>query len=764
MAAVGLVETLRYVVEADTSAGVKGNEDFADSAQKAADKAELARARVIDLERAIARRRGGASAVQTARLDIARRDAEQSVLALKKVQQQAAGVAASSTMAGRALSSMGIAGVTTGAMVASGIAVAGAAVGKFAKDGVDTYVANVSAARDYQRVTGASMEASSRLAYALRRLGVDGEAGQQALFLLGRNIDEHPEKFRAAGVEIERTREGAADSIETLHNLADAYAASSDQAERNAMAAGLVGRGARDLLPFLAQGRAGIEQLYAAADDAGAVVDEADKERVKEYKASVRELTESVENLKLRVGEAAVGPMTMMANGLDELIDKSGSLASRLAEGFDASPLTRPFEAATKWLVKIPLVRDHLVSLSGPAGTSADALDEMARSAADLAQRLDDLARSELEVANATLTQRGSNLSLQRSAISVAQAQQALNDLHLEAEQRARAVADAEQGIADARERLTDATADVAEAQAEYDKVVNGYGASSREAAEAQERLNDAMRSARGAELDVAEAYDNVEDALRAYNEALAAHGQGSDEAQDALRAYERAQLDKENAEARAREATQASRDAQDGYTDAVSGTGPASEAAKAAQEELTEAQKRQRDAARAVEAAERSYKDALDAGRGAAMARRSAELALQEALLSQEQAYVNYARGVAEAAKATAEANGGTLTQAEYNGLLAKSLDAITKSAPYAREALGAFFDLLEEGAGGASDYDPVDVGTAHRDRVPTRTASGGMSITVPLVIDGRVFAEAVIPDVMSAQRRFTESGGSTR
>src|SRR5207245_950524 len=107
---------------------------------------------------------------------------------LNKLAQHSPAAASAVTKINNVVGDLGPAGIAAGA----GLLVAGGAVAGFAAKGVQAFSDYTAQALKVQRVTGATAEDSSKLAYTLRELGLDVDSTAPALGRFGKNIDEQP--------------------------------------------------------------------------------------------------------------------------------------------------------------------------------------------------------------------------------------------------------------------------------------------------------------------------------------------------------------------------------------------------------------------------------------------------------------------------------------------------------------------------------------------------------------------------------------------
>lgn len=239
------------------------------------------------------------------------------------------------------LQGMGVTGVRTGDLLKAGLAagatVAGAAIVKFGKDSVDAFVDGAGAVRDFSRASGATAEESSRFVAVLDDMNLSADTGATAIFRLGRNVEDGGEKLKEYGVEVAKNKDGTTDLTGTLLNVADAYTRIDDPATRAQLVQDAFGRGGRDLIPILEQGRQGLESFFAEAEKNHQIFSQEDIDRAREYELALDSLDDAVEGLQRSAGEALIPTLTSVANTTastittaDELTASVGGLAGTL--------------------------------------------------------------------------------------------------------------------------------------------------------------------------------------------------------------------------------------------------------------------------------------------------------------------------------------------------------------------------------------------------------------------------------------------------
>src|SRR5689334_13768173 len=101
---------------------------------------------------------------------------------------------------------MGSAGNVAGTLLKAGVAggaiAAGAAVSKFALDGVDKFGSLTAQVREFSRTTGASAEDSSKLTFALKELGIQPDQAEKGFFRLEKTLGNNSDALQKYGVQV----------------------------------------------------------------------------------------------------------------------------------------------------------------------------------------------------------------------------------------------------------------------------------------------------------------------------------------------------------------------------------------------------------------------------------------------------------------------------------------------------------------------------------------------------------------------------------
>lgn len=230
------------------------------------------------------------------------------------------------------LQKFGIQGEATGAILSAGVAggaiAAGAAVTKFAVDGVNSFVNLAGEVRNFQRVSGASAEDSSRMVAVLDDMGISADKGASAMFRMSRTVAEGGDGLRQYGVEIAKNRDGTTNMVETLLNVADAYTETEDAGTRAALVQEAFGRGGKDLIPILEQGREGLRDFFAEAEKNHQIFSQEDLQQARDYELAIDSLQDSMQGLQRSAGQALVPTLTTVADSTADTITTADELTS----------------------------------------------------------------------------------------------------------------------------------------------------------------------------------------------------------------------------------------------------------------------------------------------------------------------------------------------------------------------------------------------------------------------------------------------------
>lgn len=218
--------------------------------------------------------------------------------------------------------------------------------------------------REVQRVSGTTAQQASGLTYAFEKLGIGASTGAAAIFQLERRAGDGKLSLEKFGTSVKRTSDGSLDLVGTLGNIADAYQRTQDPARRAALLMNAFGRQGKTLIPILAQGRDGIKNLFDEAGRTNHLLDQGDLDRAKEFTLAVRELGQTFDGLKIKLGNAltpALTQLTETGTSLVQIADQAGvfDVMAQGAKGW-ADALTSPVAIVRAWTDELGLTSNKV--------------------------------------------------------------------------------------------------------------------------------------------------------------------------------------------------------------------------------------------------------------------------------------------------------------------------------------------------------------------------------------------------------------------
>ena len=299
-------------------------------------------------------------------------------------------------------------GIVDGAMAsirnAAGIAksaLGGLAVGLVGGLGAGALTSSIKAVVDYgdrlndvSKATGASVEQLSFLDYAAKQSGTSLEGITGSIGKLQKNLVEVANgggKAAAKALDtlgISSKQLLQVDLVTQLSTLADALGQVKNPSERAAIANAIFGKSARDILPLLADGSAGVRGLADEFRALGAVVT---KEEAEKFDA----LNDAIGKFQTAAAGTAKTITSELAPSLTKMFE---SLAKGVAQGDGKSGFEKWSDSLRLWTaeLKVTIAEANLATQSGFVDKLASAFGGSAK------QRIDK-ARRELEAARAAL-------------------------------------------------------------------------------------------------------------------------------------------------------------------------------------------------------------------------------------------------------------------------------------------------------------------------------------------------------------------------
>lgn len=198
---------------------------------------------------------------------------------------------------------------------------AGFGVKKIVSESTDAFNQLASTTKTLARIAGGTTEQVSALAGGMRMAGLDSDKTQVALTMFSKNVgnaNDGGEKAAAMAAKLGTNFLDASGNIkpmsELLPSLADRFQSMPNGAEKTALAMQLFGRSGAQMIPFLNNGAAGIEQFTDKAKSMGLVLDDASMSIWSKARVSMREYSAAVQGAKASLGQDLVPVITAVSN------------------------------------------------------------------------------------------------------------------------------------------------------------------------------------------------------------------------------------------------------------------------------------------------------------------------------------------------------------------------------------------------------------------------------------------------------------------
>ena len=180
---------------------------------------------------------------------------------------------------------------------------------------------------------GISVEALSTLRFAAQLSDVSLETLQKGIKGLSQNIAEAntgigdgAQVFEALGVSV-KNADGSMKSTEAvLLQVADVFANLEDGAVKTALAVKLFGKSGMDMIPFLNQGAAGINQLTAEAERLGLKLTTETARSAEAFNDNLTALKASSSSLGIALARDFLPELTNITNAMREAANEAGTL------------------------------------------------------------------------------------------------------------------------------------------------------------------------------------------------------------------------------------------------------------------------------------------------------------------------------------------------------------------------------------------------------------------------------------------------------
>ncbi len=234
---------------------------------------------------------------------------DQTKTALASVKANLEGLSVAASKVNGVLAGLGAA-LSLGALVAAG---------KHALDTADEL-------SKLSQKTGLSVESLSLLKPVAEQAGTSMEGlakGLQKLatsmFDAAGGMKEPKDAFDQLGVAFADASGKLRPTEEVLLDLADAFAAMPDGAQKSALAVKLFGKSGVELIPFLNQGRAGIDELKQKFKELGLEISGDTANAAEKFNDTLDTVKQALHGIAIKVAEAALPALQKLSDGLVEV-------------------------------------------------------------------------------------------------------------------------------------------------------------------------------------------------------------------------------------------------------------------------------------------------------------------------------------------------------------------------------------------------------------------------------------------------------------
>lgn len=236
---------------------------------------------------------------------------------------------------GKMKAGFGAAGDFIKANAASIATAAGGALATFALKAMDDFQDLALEVDKFSNVTRIAAEESSRWIEIAGDLGIEATSVQDSINKMNKSLASSRDEYDKLGIEIARTKDGTIDANETFIRTVDAIGKIKDPAERARVATQLLGKSWTQVSELVEMGAGSLRSALESVSGAK-IIDEAEIQRAKEFRAAQDALKDAFENVALAVGQELVPMMTDLMESLQPLADKAGWLSRAWKVGFGA--------------------------------------------------------------------------------------------------------------------------------------------------------------------------------------------------------------------------------------------------------------------------------------------------------------------------------------------------------------------------------------------------------------------------------------------
>lgn len=246
-------------------------------------------------------------------------------------------------------------GVVKGSLAAVGVSLSVGAFAGFLKSGID-------AADELNKLSqkvGVTVESLSALQYAAKLSDLSNEQLASSLARLAKSASEASsgtgdaaDTFRAIGVAVKDAQGNLRGTEDLLLDIAERFSKMEDSAGKTAIAMRLFGKSGAELIPFLNQGKAGIEALRKEAERLGIIVSTETARAAEEFNDNMTRLAASSEKTKIALVEGLLPALLRVSEKMAEAARNGEGFLGLLKSLTELSPFT-DLQRASKEFVQL---------------------------------------------------------------------------------------------------------------------------------------------------------------------------------------------------------------------------------------------------------------------------------------------------------------------------------------------------------------------------------------------------------------------------
>lgn len=274
----------------------------------------------------------------------------------------------------------------------SAFSLLGSGIDKFQQmaSGIVSFVTGATHAQDEMgkmaQKAGIGVEALSGLGYAIKLAGGDTQTLVTASKKLSENILESgraaigtTSMFGSLGIAVKDSSGKLRDTDQVLLDVAGKFAGMKDGAEKSALAVRLFGKSGLEMIPFLNQGKDGIQALTKEAEKLGLVISKDAFEASERFNDNLERLSLASDGLKRSIGNNALPLMNFFTQSLVDARMGGGGLVDMIKDFTSQKSLE---QWAERGAMALAFVADGLQGIGAVVKATGIQIAGMAASAA----------------------------------------------------------------------------------------------------------------------------------------------------------------------------------------------------------------------------------------------------------------------------------------------------------------------------------------------------------------------------------------------